>query len=156
MSKFKVFINAEHFTYLVDLVHQYDHERFVCLMGNVEQIQGKGNGIVIKEMQVFEDSDYKGLHTALCRPKESVISQIMKRLKQKKYSVYIEYHTHPFDYPHFSDTDKADEERMWEYFHVVFPNKYYGNFVLDINGKGEAVIRDWHDGKLKTFDAIPY
>ena len=28
--------------------------------------------------------------------------------------------------------------------------------VLDINGCGQAVIRDWHDGKLKEFDAIPY
>lgn len=155
MSKFKVYINSEHFNLLVNLVYQYNHERFVCLMGNVEKI-GKSQAIVIKEMQVLEDVDYDGLYTTLCRPKSSVIEQMMQRIQQKRYSVYIEYHTHPLDFPHFSETDKADEKKMWNYFQQTFPNKYYGNMMLDINGRGQAVIRDWHDGKLKEFDAIPY
>lgn len=155
MSKFKVYINSEHFQYLVDLVHQYDHERFVCLMGNVETVHNR-QAIVIREMQVFEDNDYEELHTARCKPKKSVIEQMMRVVDQKKYSVYIEYHTHPFNFPHFSETDKEDERTMWKCFHDIFPNKYYGNFVLDIAGRGEAVIRDWHDGKLKPFEPIAY
>lgn len=155
MSKFKVYINEEHFELLVNLVHQYNHERFCCLMGNVEQINGR-NAIVIKEMQVLDDNDYDGIYTTLCRPKKSVIEQMMQRLNQKRYSVYIEYHTHPLDYPHFSETDKADEKQMWNWFHTVFPNKYYGNMVLDINACGQSVIRDWHNGELQEFDVIPY
>ncbi len=155
MSKFQVYINSKHFGLLAGLVHLYDHERFVCLMGNVEKV-GEFQAIVIKEMQVLDDDDYEGLYTALCRPKKSVIQQMLQRVEQKRYSVYIEYHTHPLDFPHFSETDKADEKGMWEYFHEIFPNKYYGNMVLDINGCGQAVIRDWHDGKLKKFDTIPY
>ncbi len=155
MSRFQVYINSEHYQYLVDLVHQYNYERFVCLMGNVEQV-GRKKSIVIGEMQVFEDNDYDGLHTALCKPKRTVIEQMMQRLQKKRYSVYIEYHTHPFNFPCFSSTDREDEKRMWEYFHDKFPNKYYGNFVLDIAGRGEAVIRDWHDGNLKTFEPIAY
>ncbi len=155
MSKFRVYINEDHFNLLLNLVHQYNHERFACLMGNVEKVD-EAQAIVIKEMQVFDDNDYDGAYTALCRPKKSVIGQMMQRMEKKRYSVYIEYHTHPLDYPHFSNTDKEDEKRMWSYFHNIFPNKYYGNMVLDINGCGQAVIRDWHDGKLKEFDAIPY
>lgn len=155
MSKFTVYINVEHFQFLLDLVHQYSHERFVCLMGNVEQINGK-KAIVIKEMQVFNDDDYDGVYTALCKPKKSVIQEMLRRVEKKRYSVYIEYHTHPLDFPHFSGTDKADEKIMWEYFHSIFPKKYYGNMVFDVNSCGEAVIRDWHDGKLKTFEPIPY
>ncbi len=155
MSKFAVYINSEHFQHLVNLVKMYDHERFVCLMGNVEEIKGQ-KAIVIKEMQVFDDNDYDGVYTVLCKPKKSVIQKVLRRLEKKKYSVYIEYHTHPLDYPHFSNTDKADEKQMWEAFRKWFPTKYYGNMVLDINGRGEAVIRDWHDGKLKPFDIIPY
>lgn len=156
MSKFKVLINVDHFQYLTDLVHQYDHERFACLMGNIEQVKGKGNAIVIREMQILDDNDYDGLYTALCKPKKSVITKMMQRLEKKRYSVYIEYHTHPLNFPHFSSTDIADEKIMWEYFHSIFPKKYYGNMVLDINGRGEAIIRDWHDGQLKTFELIPY
>lgn len=155
MSKFTVYINSEHFQYLVNLVHMYNHERFVCLMGNVKQINGKP-AIVIKEMQVFDDNDYDGVYTTLCKPKKSVIQEVLRSFEKKKYSVYIEYHTHPLDYPHFSNTDKEDEKQMWKVFHEWFPTKYYGNMVLDINGRGEAVIRDWHDGKLKDFDTIPY
>lgn len=155
MSKFTVYINSNHFRYLLDLVHMYTHERFVCLMGNVEQINGK-KAIIIKEMQVFDDDDYDGVYTVLCKPKKSVIEEMLRRLENKRYSVYIEYHTHPLNYPHFSNTDKEDEKRMWEAFHDLFPNKYYGNMVLDLNGRGEAVIRDWHDGQLKKFEPIPY
>lgn len=156
MAQFKVYINDNHFQYLVDLVHQYTHERFVCLMGNVEYVKGAGNVIVIKEMNVLNDDDYDGLHTALCVPKKEVISDMLKKVAKKRYSVYIEYHTHPFNYPHFSDTDRRDEESMWNYFHDLFPNKYYGNMVLDINGRGEAVIRDWHNGRLAPFEPVAY
>ncbi len=48
-------------------------------MGNVEEVD-EVQAIVIKEM-----------HTTLCKPKKSVIVQIMQRVEQKGDSVYIEY-----------------------------------------------------------------
>lgn len=154
-KNFQVYINAEHYQYMLDLIHQYDHERFACLMGNVEKLDKK-HVIVIKEMHVLLDEDYEGLHTALCVPKKSVIIDLLKRAQKKRYSVFIEYHTHPFSFPRFSSTDKQDERRMWKAFHELYPQKYYGNMVMDTNYCGEAVIRDWHNGNLCKFDPIPY
>ena len=90
MAKFDVYINIDHFNYLINLVHQYDHERFACLFGRVKPVKGKPS-IVIEEMDVFTDDDYDGLYTATCVPKKSVIADMLRKLEKKIYSVYIYY-----------------------------------------------------------------
>lgn len=154
MSKFKVFIDAQTMNNLINLIHSYSCERFAGLMGNVEFLPGTGNIIRIKETWILDDNDYIGLYTVNCKPKKEVIEKMLLRLQQARYSAYIEFHTHPFNFPRFSSTDNEDEKRMWDYFHHHMPNKYYGNLVLDINHYGEAVIRDWHNGRLETFELV--